>query len=213
MPWSRVSSKPMSATTPPSTPDPVPRAPALQVLVSYGLNRRGLPSPASFKAWFEAALGAVAALPQARQPSQAKRWLAQRSPLALSVRIADEAEARTLNQRWRGRDYATNVLSFDNEPGTGPQPALVGDLLLAGPVIVREAQTQGKTTIAHYAHLTVHGVLHVLGFDHEIGAEAKAMEALETHILLALGLPDPWAGRARRRPRRPKDASPEAPSD
>ena len=114
----------------------------------------------------------------------------------LAIRIVDEREGQALNRHYRGKDYATNVLSFPAELPEGlPKGVklpLLGDLVLCAPVIAREAKEQGKPLAAHYAHLTVHGALHLLGWDHEDAREAECMEQLEREILAGLGLPDPY---------------------
>ncbi len=113
----------------------------------------------------------------------------------LTIRIVDIDEGAALNQRYRGRPGPTNVLSFPFEPPPGidePWP-LLGDLVICAPVVAREAAEQRKTVEAHFAHLVVHGVLHLLGHDHQDPAEAETMEALETVILLGLGYPPPYA--------------------
>ncbi|EGJ11898.1 MULTISPECIES: rRNA maturation RNase YbeY [Rubrivivax] len=107
----------------------------------------------------------------------------------IAVRIVDEDEGRTLNRDYRGKDYATNVLTFDYEH----EPEVVADLVLCAPVVEREAAEQGVTLEAHYAHLLVHGTLHAQGWDHEDDGEAEAMEARETELLAALGFADPYA--------------------
>lgn len=154
-------------------------APRLDLSVSYGLPRRGVPAPASFRRWAEAAL----------------RGARRRRPAALAIRLVDRDEGRALNHRYRGRDQATNVLSFPAEPPPGIDLPLIGDLAICVPVVEREAHEQGKPAAAHWAHMTVHGVLHLLGYDHVEDAEAERMEALETRILAGLGLPDPYAPR------------------
>ena len=114
----------------------------------------------------------------------------------VTVRVVDAEEAQQLNRDYRGKDYATNVLSFPAELPEGlPKGVklpLLGDLVLCAPVIAREAREQGKPLPAHYAHLTVHGTLHLLGWDHEDAREAEAMEQLEREILASMGLPDPY---------------------
>jgi len=108
----------------------------------------------------------------------------------LTVRFVDMDEGRTLNRTYRGKDYATNVLTFayaENE--TGP---VTGDLVLCCPVIEKEAAEQHKPLAAHYAHLLVHGALHAQGYDHENAGEAEEMEALETQIVTSLGFADPY---------------------
>jgi probable rRNA maturation factor len=114
----------------------------------------------------------------------------------IALRVVDEAEMAALNERFRGRSGPTNVLSFpaDLPPGLGLP--LLGDLVLCAPLVEREAREQGKTASAHWAHLAVHGTLHLLGYDHQAPAEAAAMEALETDILGSLGLPCPYGSEA-----------------
>ena len=121
------------------------------------------------------------------------RWMraALERPGEITVRIVDEDEGRTLNRDYRGKDYATNVLTFDY----AHEPVVVADLILAAPVVEREAREMGKTLEAHYAHLLVHGTLHAQSYDHESDDEAEAMEARETEILRALGFDDPYAAR------------------
>jgi len=110
-------------------------------------------------------------------------------PADLTVRIVGEAEGRALNLQYRGKDYATNVLTFDYSR----QPVVAADLVLCGPVVAHEAREQGKTLEAHYAHLLVHGTLHAQGWDHETNErDALAMEALEVLLLGALGYPNPY---------------------
>lgn len=130
---------------------------------------------------------------------QIRRW-AQAALLRdvdVTVRLVGEPEGRELNRNYRGKDYATNVLTFtyDDEHGAPAVEGapLTGDLVLCMPVVVREAGEQGKSLDAHVAHLIVHGMLHLQGFDHEDEAEAVAMEARERDILRALGYADPYA--------------------
>jgi probable rRNA maturation factor len=106
----------------------------------------------------------------------------------ITVRIVDAEEGRTLNRSYRGKDYATNVLTFDYSDA----PVVVADLVLVAEVVEREAAEQGKSVLAHYAHLLVHGTLHAQGWDHEDDTEAEAMEARETELLQALGFADPY---------------------
>ncbi|OAI61739.1 metalloprotease [Ralstonia solanacearum] len=111
----------------------------------------------------------------------------------LNVRFVDEEEGRTLNRTYRGKDYATNVLTFSYaETEHDPVSA---DVVLCCPVVEKEAKDQGKPLRAHYAHLIVHGALHAQGYDHENPAEAKEMEGIETAVLVELGFPDPYADR------------------
>ena len=146
----------------------------LDVGVSYGLPRKGLPAATSFRKW-----AAAAARGRIRKAD-------------LAIRLVDEKEGRALNHHYRGKDYATNVLSFPADLPDGVDLPLLGDLVICAPVVAREAREQGKDQAAHYAHLTVHGVLHLLGLDHEDEREAEAMEQLEREILAGLGLPDPY---------------------
>jgi probable rRNA maturation factor len=120
------------------------------------------------------------------------RWIraALEAPAEITVRVVDEEEGRSLNQSWRGKDRPTNVLTFAYDDG----PAVHADLVLCAPVVAHEAQEQGRSLEAHYAHLIVHGTLHAQGLDHEDDAEATRMEARETQILAGLGFGDPYAG-------------------
>jgi probable rRNA maturation factor len=114
----------------------------------------------------------------------------------LAIRIVDEPEARRLNQHYRNKDYATNVLSFPAElPKNLPEEirqSQLGDLLICSPVVAREAKEQRRQESDHWAHLTIHGVLHLLGYDHEVVDEGTVMESLETEILAGLGISDPY---------------------
>lgn len=130
--------------------------------------------------------------------TQLRQWcelaLRQRTaPSELTIRIVDEAEGRELNHTWRGKDYPTNVLSFpaDIPEGLLDIP-LLGDLVICAPVVAREATEQGKAASAHWAHLVIHGCLHLLGYDHLDDEEAEEMEGLERQLLAELGYPDPY---------------------
>jgi probable rRNA maturation factor len=114
---------------------------------------------------------------------------ALRSDAQINVRVVGLKEARELNRTYRGKDYATNVLTFIMRDC----PPYEGDLVLCAPVVAREARAQGKELAAHYAHLAVHGVLHLQGYAHEDESEAAEMEKLETRILKRLGYPDPYS--------------------
>jgi probable rRNA maturation factor len=121
---------------------------------------------------------------------QFRRWvkMALQGNMQCTLRVVDESEGRQLNHDYRGKDYATNVLTFvydDTDP-------LSGDIILCAPVVEREAAEQNKQCLAHYAHLTVHGVLHLQGYDHENEADANEMEALETALMAKLGYPAPY---------------------
>ena len=145
--------------------------------VGYAVPRAALPAPASFRRWVEAAL----------------RGAKRRKPAELAIRIVDADEGRALNRDYRGKDYPTNVLSFPAELPPAVALPLIGDLAICAPVVLREAAEQGKLARDHWAHLTIHGVLHLLGHDHIEEGEAVAMEALETRILAGLGIADPYA--------------------
>ena len=141
-------------------------------------------------------LEAEQALPEGKQWRRWCQAALQRDvhKAQISLVVVDETEGRALNRDYRGKDYATNVLSFAlNEGDTVAGMPLFGDLVFCAPVVAREAAEQGKSLDAHYAHLAVHGMLHLQGFDHEADDEAKAMEALETVILGKLGYADPYA--------------------
>ena len=118
------------------------------------------------------------------------RWIraALLAPAELTVRVVDEEEGQRLNREFRGRDYATNVLTFDY----AREPVVVADLVLCAPVLEREAQQANVTLQAHYAHLLVHGTLHAQGFDHERTAQARRMESRESAVLQSLGFDDPY---------------------
>lgn len=114
----------------------------------------------------------------------------------VAIRIMDEAEMTQLNEQYRGKHGATNVLSFP--AGTSNAGVeLLGDIAICAPVLQREAHTQSKSLEAHFAHLVIHGVLHLLGYDHETEDEARTMEGKEAAILAELGIDDPYAGEAR----------------
>ncbi|HKJ95915.1 MAG TPA: rRNA maturation RNase YbeY [Gammaproteobacteria bacterium] len=125
------------------------------------------------------------------------RWLraalaGRRDEAELAVRLVDEPEGRELNATYRGRDYATNVLSFPADLPAGVDLPVLGDLVICAPVVEREAAEQGKALDAHWAHMIVHGVLHLLGYDHIEDDQAEVMETEEREILAGLGYPDPY---------------------
>jgi probable rRNA maturation factor len=137
---------------------------------------RGLPLRSDFKRW---AAAAVSAVPSA--PSRSK----------VSIRIVDAVEGASLNKQYRQKDYATNVLSFP-VPAELIATGELGDIALCAPVVLSEAEQQQKAPADHWAHLVVHGVLHLLGYDHENNKDARKMEGLETTILASLGIRDPY---------------------
>lgn len=111
----------------------------------------------------------------------------------ISIRIVGEAESAALNERYRGRAGPTNVLAFAGpDPVSGPEPLLLGDIVICAPVVAREAVEQGKPIDAHWAHIAIHGVLHLLGFEHDSEAGAEAMERHEAALLADLGFNDPY---------------------
>ena len=132
----------------------------------------------------------VSELANTPEKSQFKKWAqaALRVDTEATIRIVDAQEALELNSTYRGKDYATNVLTF---PLT-EEPILMGDIIICAPVVAAEANAQHKDLIAHYAHLTVHGMLHLCGFDHETEPQAELMESLEVQILTKLGYANPY---------------------
>lgn len=152
-------------------------AAGLSLTVQRATRLPGLPSAARIRKWVLAALVGAD----------------YRRAAELNVRLVNAAEGRRLNHRWRGKDCATNVLSFPAAVPEGVPVRLLGDLVICAPVVRREVQEQGKGLEAHWAHLVIHGVLHLLGYDHEAPDEARTMEALEVSVLAALGYPDPYA--------------------
>jgi probable rRNA maturation factor len=147
----------------------------LDLELQRAVSDSGIPPVTDFERWARAAL-------------EGRREVAE-----LVVRIVDEAESAQLNERFRGKAGPTNVLSF---PFRAPPPVrtdLLGDLVICASVVRREATEQGKEGSAHWAHMVVHGVLHLLGYDHLQEEEAQQMEALERRVLAGLGFPDPYA--------------------
>lgn len=143
------------------------------VTVQIATRRAGVPHARSFARWANAAFAGASV----RRPQD---------PAELTIRVVSAAESRRLNRTWRGKDKPTNVLSF------AADAPLIGDLAICAPVVAREAREQGKPPTAHWAHMVVHGVLHLLGFDHENDRDAARMEARETKILAQLGMPNPY---------------------
>lgn len=166
-------------------PKPAARAPRLQVAVEDVSRAAGVPAAAALRR------AARAALVAGRRGSSKGRGDA-----ALAIRIVGRREARAINTRWRAKDYAPNVLSFSAALPAGLprglRQALLGDLVICAPVVAHEARVQRKAPAAHWAHMVVHGVLHLLGHDHQQKAAAARMERLERRILATLGHPDPY---------------------
>lgn len=147
-------------------------------------------------AWRTEPAGAEALVDRAARAALGIAVPDRRRVVELGVRLTDNREMQALNREYRGLDRPTNVLSFPGDADLScedARPALLGDVVLAHDVVRSEAQAQGKAMADHLCHLTVHGVLHLLGYDHEIDSEAEAMEAAERRILKELGIADPYA--------------------
>lgn len=142
--------------------------------VQFALQAPGVPGAADIRQWARQALAEHAA------------------PAELVVRIVDEAEMTALNRSYRGKDGPTNVLSFPCEGFDAVPSDLLGDIVICAPVVAAEAATQGKPLAGHWAHLVIHGVLHLLGYDHQHAPDAARMERRESDLLAGLGFPDPW---------------------
>ena len=145
-----------------------PGKPRLALAVQYGVASAALPAPAALRRWAKAAAERAA---------------------SVTVRFVGQREGRTLNALYRGKEHATNVLAFVYDDSARVE----GDIVLCAPVLRTEARMQGKTLADHCAHLVVHGMLHLQGYDHDTGRAARTMEARETAILATLGVPDPYA--------------------
>ena len=139
----------------------------LSLAVQYASAAQNLPTRAQLRHWVKIAL---------------------RHDAVMTLRIVDEAEGRELNKKYRGKDYATNVLTFVYDDAE----SLCGDVVICAPVVKREATAQHKSLLAHYAHLTIHATLHLQGYEHENDIDAAKMEALETGLMLKLRFPDPY---------------------
>lgn len=139
----------------------------LSLSVQYASNAKKLPTRSQFRRWV------IAALEQ---------------DVHMALRIVNEVEGRELNRNYRGKDYATNVLTFVYDDTT----PIYADVVICAPVVAREAKEQGKDLLAHYAHLTIHSTLHLQGYDHEKARDAEKMEARETALMLKLRYPAPY---------------------
>lgn len=146
---------------------------AIELEVQRATSWKPLPSDEQFRLWVRTALQG-------------------RAPVELAIRIVDREESRRLNRQYRGKDAPTNVLSFPADVPGEVGLNLLGDILICAPQVAEEALTQGKPEPAHWAHLTIHGVLHLLGYDHQQAGEAEAMEAIEIALLESLGIPNPY---------------------
>ncbi|MHB8534312.1 MAG: rRNA maturation RNase YbeY [Sulfuricaulis sp.] len=147
----------------------------LRLSVQYGVVRNDLPAKPTIRRWAHAALKGL-----------------RRRRAALSVRIVGAAEGTALNFRFRRKSYPTNVLSFPFEAPPGGRSELLGDLAICAPVVRREARAQHKPARAHWAHMVVHGILHLRGYDHRNRREAAVMENREVRILKELGFSNPY---------------------
>jgi probable rRNA maturation factor len=146
------------------------KAPALVLAIQYATDKDGLPGRGQMRQWAKAAL---------LQDAE------------VTLRLVNDEEGRQLNRDFRGKDYATNVLTFAY--GADEGGALSGDIVLCAPVIAQEAAAQGKALTSHYAHMVVHGMLHLQGYDHDTSQDdAVGMEAVEGFIMQRLGFPDPY---------------------
>ncbi|MBS0570606.1 MAG: rRNA maturation RNase YbeY [Proteobacteria bacterium] len=152
---------------------PRSRGKEIKLFLRNEIGHRGVPARRSFQQWIDA----IPRLPRGAQ---------------VNILIVGSTEGRRFNRQYRQKDYATNVLSFPWEPTPGDKSRLLGDLVICAPVVAREAAEQGKRPREHWAHLTIHGVLHLLGHDHEMPAQARRMEALEIRVLAGLGIANPY---------------------
>ena len=150
----------------------------LEVDVQIASEDDDLPDPGQLRAWANAAAGHLS------------------DDTELTIRIVDEEEGAQLNKTYRNKPGATNVLSFPFESPPGIVISLLGDVVICAPVVNREAKEQNKPAQSHWAHMVVHGVLHLLGYDHVETGDARKMEAVETDILASLGFDDPYESRS-----------------
>jgi len=159
----------------------------LHLDVQYACRQHGLPGKAAFARWARAALTGV-----------------RRRNVELAVRIVGNAEGARLNARYRGKRGPTNVLSFPCQDRLGRRRGLLGDIVICAPLVAREARTQNKAEIAHWAHMVVHAIMHLRGYDHATRADAEIMEAREVRVLKILRYPDPYRCIPDHEPRRPR---------
>jgi probable rRNA maturation factor len=145
----------------------------IEIDIQYATDKKGIPGPAKIRKWARLGLADI------------------REEAVMTIRIVDNSESAALNKAWRGKNKATNVLSFP--AGDNPlMPELFGDLALCAKVISSEAKQQGKTLDAHWAHMIIHGILHLAGYDHIKPREARKMEAVEISKLQSLKFPNPY---------------------
>jgi len=150
---------------------------AIKLDVQYATEIKGLPSAEEFLSWTSEVLGTD-------------------SDSGVTIRLVDSAESAELNQSFRGKSGSTNVLSFPFEVPPYVKSSHLGDLVICAPVVIDEAREQGKRVHSHWAHMVVHGLLHLQGYDHQTQAEASEMEALEIEMLTRLGYQDPYQATA-----------------
>jgi probable rRNA maturation factor len=155
--------------------DPAIGRSGLLVEVQFACDTEAVPDEHALADWAQAAYDTI-----------------RRVPAELVIRIVGSEEMRVLNHEYRGADKPTNVLSFALGPSPKPGDALLGDIVICREVVLGEAREQDKDSFGHWAHMTVHGVLHLCGYDHEIESDAADMEALEGEILVKLGFRTPW---------------------
>lgn len=144
----------------------------LEVLLRYRTRRPWAPAPATLRGWARLAAG--------------------KRNGELGISVVGNAESRALNSRYRGKQSPTNVLSFPMPAAAGKARGMIGDIVVCAPLVAREAREQGKALRAHWAHMVIHGTLHLLGFDHERATEARRMEGRERELLARLGFADPY---------------------
>ena len=154
--------------------DPDMNSAGSSVDVQFAVSAEGVPSETLLREW------TLQALPADRKDAE------------ITIRVVDEAEITALNREYRGKDGATNVLSFPYESMPAIETALLGDVVICAPVVAMESVAQQKPLEAHWAHMVVHGVLHLLGYDHQKDSEARDMEDHETQLLARLGYANPY---------------------
>lgn len=158
----------------PGTNDPDTNSAGSSVDVQFAVSAEGVPSEAILREW------ALQVLPADRKDAE------------VTIRVVDEAEITALNREYRGKDGATNVLSFPYESMPAIETALLGDVVICAPVVAMESVAQQKPLEAHWAHMVVHGLLHLLGYDHQKDSEARDMEDHEAQLLARLGYANPY---------------------
>jgi len=175
----------MPRATRSAKPPPAP----LVVELQFATRRPWVPGPVSLRRWARAAHATA----MAAMPASQRRVHSMAGAPALCLRLVGSAESRRLDRVYRGKDRPTNVLSFPASAEERVATGMLGDLVVCAPVVAREAREQGKALAAHWAHMVVHGTLHLLGHDHLAARDARAMEALEVAILGGFGFHDPYA--------------------